>query len=149
MILDLRRIFEIPGEKQEFDYEIAVENAADYKNIDLALPVSVKGVIKNKSGVISLDYKADYRLLHKCDRCLVEFERDYSVSTDAIVVKSLSSEDNDDYIVVGGNELNLDEHILSDLILHFPSKVLCRDDCKGLCQRCGADLNEGDCDCQD
>ena len=100
MILDLRRIFEIPGEKQEFDYEIAVGCAADYKNIDLALPVSVKGVIKNKSGVISLNYKADYRLRHKCDRCLIEFERDYSVSTDAIVVKSLSSEDNDDYIVV-------------------------------------------------
>lgn len=148
MILDLRRIFEIPGEKQEFDYEIAVECAADYKNINLALPVSVKGIIKNKSGVISLDYKADYRLRHKCDRCLIEFERDYSVSTDAIVVKSLSSEDNDDYIVVGGNELNLDEHILSDLILHFPSKVLCKEDCLGLCQFCGTDLNESVCDCQ-
>ena len=32
-----------------------------YQNIDLALPVSVKGIIKNKSGVISLNYKADYR----------------------------------------------------------------------------------------
>ena len=126
MILDLRRIFEIPGEKQEFDYEIAVESAADYKNIDLALPVSVKGIIKNKSGVISLEYEADYRLRHKCDRCLIEFERDYSVSTDAIVVKSLSSEDNDD----------------------FPSKVLCKEDCLGLCQFCGTDLNESVCDCQ-
>ena len=149
MILDLRRIFEIPGEKQEFDYEISVSSADNYKNIDLAVPISVKGVIKNKSGVISLDYKADYRLRHKCDRCLIEFERDYSVSNNALVVKSLSSsEDDDDYIVVGGNEFNLDEHILSDLILHFPSKVLCKEDCKGLCQFCGADLNESECDCQ-
>lgn len=148
MVLDLRRIFEIPGEKQEFDYEIPVSVADDYKNIDLSLPISVKGVIKNKSGVISLDYKADYRLRHKCDRCLIEFERDYAVSCDAVVVKSLSSEDNDDYIVVGGNELALDEHIISDLILHFPSKVLCKEDCKGLCQFCGADLNETVCSCQ-
>ncbi|MGN0653791.1 MAG: YceD family protein [Oscillospiraceae bacterium] len=148
MVLDLRRIFEIPGEKQEFDYEIPVSVADDYKNIDLSLPISVKGVIKNKSGVISLDYKADYRLRHKCDRCLIEFERDYAVSCDAVVVKSLSSEDNDDYIVVGGNELDLDEHIISDLILHFPSKVLCKEDCKGLCQFCGADLNETVCSCQ-
>lgn len=148
MVLDLRRIFEIPGEKQEFDYEIPVSIADDYKNIDLSLPISVKGVIKNKSGVISLDYKADYRLRHKCDRCLIEFERDYAVSCDAVVVKSLSSEDNDDYIVVGGNELDLDEHIISDLILHFPSKVLCKEDCKGLCQFCGADLNETVCSCQ-
>lgn len=118
------------------------------KNIDLSLPISVKGVIKNKSGVISLGYKADYRLRHKCDRCLVEFERDYTVSCDAVVVKSLSSDDNDDYIVVGGNELDLDEHIISDLILHFPSKVLCKEDCKGLCQFCGADLNETVCSCQ-
>lgn len=148
MVLDLRRIFEIPGEKQEFDYEIPVSVADDYKNIDLSLPISVKGVIKNKSGVISLDYKADYRLRHKCDRCLIEFERYYAVSCDAVVVKSLSSEDNDDYIVVGGNELDLDEHIISDLILHFPSKVLCKEDCKGLCQFCGADLNETICSCQ-
>lgn len=148
MVLDLRRIFEIPSEKQEFDYEIPVSVADDYKNIDLSLPISVKGVIKNKSGVISLDYKADYRLRHKCDRCLIEFERDYAVSCDAVVVKSLSSEDNDDYIVVGGNELDLDEHIISDLILHFPSKVLCKEDCKGLCQFCGADLNETVCSCQ-
>lgn len=148
MVLDLRRIFEIPGEKQEFDYEIPVSVADDYKNVDLSLPISVKGVIKNKSGVISLDYKADYRLRHKCDRCLIEFERDYAVSCDAVVVKSLSSEDNDDYIVVGGNELDLDEHIISDLILHFPSKVLCKEDCKGLCQFCGADLNETVCSCQ-
>lgn len=148
MVLDLRRIFEIPGEKQEFDYEIPVSVADDYKNIDLSLPISVKGVIKNKSGVISLDYKADYRLRHKCDRCLIEFERDYTFSCDAVVVKSLSSEDNDDYIVVGGNELDLDEHIISDLILHFPSKVLCKEDCKGLCQFCGADLNETVCSCQ-
>lgn len=148
MVLDLRRIFEIPGEKQEFDYEIPVSVADDYKNIDLSLPISVKGVIKNKSGVISLDYKADYRLRHKCDRCLIEFERDYAVYCDAVVVKSLSSEDNDDYIVVGGNELDLDEHIISDLILHFPSKVLCKEDCKGLCQFCGADLNETVCSCQ-
>ncbi len=148
MVLDLRRIFEIPGEKQEFDYEIPVSVADDYKNIDLSLPISVKGVIKNKSGVISLGYKADYRLRHKCDRCLVEFECDYTFSCDAVVVKSLSSEDNDDYIVVGGNELDLDEHIISDLILHFPSKVLCKEDCKGLCQFCGADLNETVCSCQ-
>ena len=147
MVLDLRRIFEIPGEKQEFDYEIPVSVADDYKNIDLSLPISVKGVIKNKSGVISLDYKADYRLRHKCDRCLIEFERDYAVSCDAVVVKSLSSEDNDDYIVVGGNELDLDEHIISDLILHFPSKVLCKEDCKGLCPQCGTDLNYNECNC--
>ncbi|MGN0689211.1 MAG: YceD family protein [Oscillospiraceae bacterium] len=148
MVLDLRRIFEIPGERQECDYEIPVSVADDYKKIDLSVPISVKGVIKNKSGVISLDYKADYRLRHKCDRCLIEFERDYAVSCNAVVVKSLSSEDNDDYIVVGGNELDLDEHIISDLILHFPSKVLCKEDCKGLCQFCGADLNETVCSCQ-
>ena len=39
MILDLRRIFDIPGEKQEFDYEISVSSADNYKNIDLAVPI--------------------------------------------------------------------------------------------------------------
>ena len=39
--------------------------------------------------------------------------------------------------------------MLDNLELNFPSKILCKEDCLGLCQRCGKDLNEGDCGCKD
>ena len=40
-----------------------------------------------------------------------------------------------------------DEVVISDIILNYPQKYLCKDDCKGLCPECGKNLNEGDCGC--
>ncbi|WP_377077376.1 YceD family protein, partial [Ruminococcus bicirculans (ex Wegman et al. 2014)] len=55
--------------------------------------------------------------------------------------------DRDDYVVCENNTLDLDELAISDLLLQLPTKILCRDDCKGLCYVCGQDLNEGKCNC--
>ena len=44
-------------------------------------------------------------------------------------------------------KLDIDEQLVELLELEFPTRILCREDCKGLCQRCGKDLNEGPCDC--
>jgi uncharacterized protein len=43
--------------------------------------------------------------------------------------------------------LNLDELIRHHLITNLPIQVLCQQECRGLCPRCGANLNQGDCDC--
>ena len=94
-----------------------------------------------------LDYSADFTLLADCDKCLLQFERDYSFDFGHILVRSLSNEDNDDYIVTEGDELALDELVVSDILLQLPMKMLCREDCKGLCMHCGTDLNVGSCDC--
>ena len=44
--------------------------------------------------------------------------------------------------------MDLDELVRADLLLELPTKVLCREDCKGLCPKCGKDLNFGPCDCK-
>lgn len=64
-----------------------------------------------------------------------------------IVNKLNDEEDFEDYIVIEGDELDLDELIYSDIILLTPTKFLCKEDCKGLCPTCGKNLNEGDCAC--
>ncbi|MBP5578880.1 MAG: DUF177 domain-containing protein, partial [Ruminococcus sp.] len=65
---------------------------------------------------------------------------------DHIVVPSVSNDDNDDYIVADGESIELNEVALNDILLSLPTKVLCREDCKGLCMVCGCDLNETQCD---
>ena len=50
-------------------------------------------------------------------------------------------------MVCEDNVLELDELVISDLLLQLPTKILCKEDCKGLCFKCGKDLNDGDCDC--
>ena len=46
-----------------------------------------------------------------------------------------------------GEEINLENEIQEQVILAFPLKALCRPDCRGLCPKCGADLNTAECDC--
>ena len=57
--------------------------------------------------------------------------------------------DNDEYIVAQDAQLDVDEVALTDLLLQLPTKLLCREDCKGLCMHCGCNLNTSSCDCQD
>jgi len=46
-----------------------------------------------------------------------------------------------------GDSVNLDELVREQLLLALPARVLCREECRGLCPDCGADLNEGECGC--
>src|SRR5215213_1252628 len=47
-----------------------------------------------------------------------------------------------------GDAVDLDELVREQILLALPSRHLCREDCKGLCQRCGANLNNGPCSCE-
>ena len=58
-----------------------------------------------------------------------------------------AEEKEEDFAVAKSGKLDIDEQLLELLELDFPTRILCREDCKGLCQRCGKDLNEGPCDC--
>lgn len=47
-----------------------------------------------------------------------------------------------------GRTLNLSDQVWESLLVLLPAKLLCREDCAGLCQYCGANLNEGPCSCK-
>ncbi len=57
-------------------------------------------------------------------------------------------EGNDDYIETPDFTVELDEVVISDILLDLPQKNLCRSDCKGLCPKCGQNLNSGKCECE-
>jgi uncharacterized protein len=85
-----------------------------------------------------------------CDRCAKEFERDFSVPLEAVLTTELQSEDSEDenLFELVGDCVDLDDVITTAFVLNMDQKFLCRDDCKGLCPTCGADLNEGSCGCR-
>ena len=51
-----------------------------------------------------------------------------------------------DYLI--GLNLDIDKLIYGEILVNWPMKVLCREDCKGICKVCGMNLNKGNCDCQ-
>ena len=59
----------------------------------------------------------------------------------------LSEESGDDYIEAPDYKLDTDALLRDDILLELPSKFLCKESCKGLCPKCGKNLNEGPCNC--
>ena len=147
MILNLKQIFSIVGDSREIACEIPIEELNNVKGCNFSTPVRLNGKVHNRAGVVYLDYTASFGILHACDRCLKEYEKEYKLPFDHIVVPSVSSDDNDDYIVADGESIDLTEIALTDILLQLPVKNLCKEDCKGLCMVCGCDLNEKQCDC--
>ena len=58
------------------------------------------------------------------------------------------SEDNDDYIISNDGYIDADEALTEQILLELPLKHLCKEDCKGLCPKCGTDLNKSTCNCE-
>ncbi len=146
MVINLQQLYDIVGEKQIVDYAVTAEKLSEVKGYSFAHPVTVKGTIVNRAGIVILNYTAKFTLNAVCDRCLAEFERDYKYDFEHILVRSLNT-DNDEYIVTESDSLDLDELAIMDILLQIPSKMLCKDDCKGLCPQCGTDLNYNECNC--
>ena len=77
----------------------------------------------------------------RCALCAKQFTKDYAVRMDELL-----KDDEGNSLIVNG-KLKLDDIIMTDIFLNLELKHLCREDCKGLCNICGADLNKGDCGC--
>lgn len=147
MILQLKQIFDIEGEIKELDCNIEAEQLQDtYISQSLKTPIVINGKIENRAGIVTMTYSCKFTLYHICDRCLKEFNREYVYNFEHTLIQATNT-DSDEYIVCPDNTLDLSELAISDLLLQLPTKILCREDCRGLCYVCGQDLNEGECNC--
>lgn len=147
MKADLCRIFNTVGEKKEFRFEIPNEELSQYKPYSFQGGVLLEGSFYNRADVVHMDYSVKFTLNIVCDRCLKEFEREYFYNFEHIVVNTVNK-DNDEFIIADNYRVDVNEIALSDLLLELPTKLLCSEDCKGLCPVCGCDLNESECNCQ-
>lgn len=150
MILQLREIFQIEGMHLPVSYEITPEELSEVRGYTFAAPVAVSGEFYNRAGIVTLKYTVSCTLDVVCDRCLTELKRDYSYDFSHTVVPSLQNEGDiyDTYLVAQHDSIDMNETAISDLLLMLPTKMLCREDCKGLCDICGCNLNERTCNCR-
>lgn len=86
-----------------------------------------------------------------CSRCLedvptdIHFSIDKELELNGTEVNDTEMEETD-YLI--GLNLDIDKLIYGEILVNWPMKVLCRQDCKGICKVCGMNLNKGNCDCQ-
>ena len=85
-----------------------------------------------------------------CNAAIADFNRDIDFPIDVVLVTEFANEENEDEWVfpLEGDSADLDDIVRTVFVLNLDSKLLCKKDCKGLCCRCGKNLNDGPCNCQ-
>ncbi len=147
MLLELKSLF--LGETESLPIDCAMElSHVEWNGQYPFRDVTVKGQIRLSADVVTLRATVQYRYVGACDRCTCEIDRMQQMQMEHILVVSLNHEDNDSFVLLENYQLPLDALVEEDLILDQPSKVLCSEECRGLCPMCGKDLNEGLCGCR-
>ncbi len=147
-MIDLKKYFLSEDSSDVLNFELDLSGLELDGVKPFCAPVSVRAEIRSFAGSAQLSAHVRYTLVKPCDRCLKLVSRDYDRNFDHMLVRELSDEQDDDaYVVVPDEQLDLDRLLEEDILLDMPLKFLCSENCKGLCPKCGKDLNEGDCGC--
>ena len=114
----------------------------------ISRPVQVDGEVRNSADVLELSLTAQTTLDAVCDRCGKAFLQEKTISYTCLLAEELENEENDEIVLLEDGKVDVGDLACIAFILGMDTKTLCSEDCKGLCPRCGADLNLGPCSCK-
>ncbi len=139
----------LSGEAREIDFDFRIPMDYNEDGYTVSEPAQVTGRVSDMGGYMQLDAKCSIRYKTNCARCLKELSGECVMSISKPLTVKLESENDDgEYILIGENSsINIDEAISEELLLSLPLRSLCKDDCLGLCPKCGCNKNEKNCSC--
>lgn len=155
MLLDLSEILSVP--KKTISLSIPIElsaiefNGNTYNVVKKSnLEVTLTNVGKRKFDFIS---EFNLSINMQCDRCLKKICRDFNIKFDKIINFAASDADEIEelkdlnYLSIKDKTIDTETFIANEVILALPMKVVCKKNCKGICPKCGINLNENECKC--
>lgn len=132
----------IPYERKTVTYQSEEYPITECSELSLRLANKVKGEIA---------MQAEMTLVCEvpCNRCLKPVSVPVTIQVDEYLKESEigTPEAVDEMSYLDGYNLDTDKLIENEIMINWPMKVLCHEDCKGICTVCGKDLNEGECGC--
>ena len=135
----------VPIEMESYRYGLGVAPVIDKSEVHIV----VKHV-KKRELTITGEAKLAFEI--PCDRCLTEvpvnFEIEISkeINLEKLLAEDIEELEDTNYML--GTNLDVDKLIFGEILVSWPMKVLCSEDCKGICKRCGINLNLAECQCQ-
>ena len=151
MKLDITRGIQRKGLDVSFDLmEAWGEDRRNGDVISFARPVTFSGTYMLADETVVLRGTARALIESRCARCLSPALTEVSVDVEEAFVRDTGEErqPGDDQYLYSGHVLELDDAVRTALLLELPSRVLCKEDCRGLCPQCGQDLNVKTCSCR-
>lgn len=126
------------------------------ERVHLVEPAVVKGQLKLKDRRVLVNGHIETRAHVECDRCLQPVELPVSVNfaLDFVTGSEYESSEAAELTeaqmalsVFDGDAIDVDEIVKEQILLAVPARMLCGEDCKGICPECGIDRNTGECSC--
>lgn len=105
-------------------------------------------ITKISSKEILLEGIISATLLLSCDRCNEPVSYDFN-SNFSKEIKLLNSIESEEESYIDGYNLDFEKFVFNEIYINFPMKILCEEDCKGICKQCGFNLNLQSCECED
>ena len=150
MLLGLSKIIDCPGASVPFSTSVDLSDLCFGVSYPVSEPVQAEGMVRNTAGVLVMTGNITTCIHGTCDRCASAFDREIQLPIDVVLVTEMANEENEDEWVfpLEGDSADLDDIVRTVFVLNLDSKLLCKEDCKGICHRCGKNLNDGPCNCQ-
>ena len=153
MIIDISKV--VKSINKEVSEEVSIEltsfesRLGDFPILQKSLVVLTVTNQENKTLLIR--GAVDITLSIPCGRCLEEvptqlcfdIDKKLDITEGALIDDEMEE---NDYLI--GFELDVDKLVYAEILVNWPMRVLCKEDCEGICNVCGANLNKGDCGCQ-
>ncbi len=152
MIMDLSRLFE--GSERFLNFSGKLDQSKiNFTDRDVKFdgPIIYKAdFFVLDDGDIEFKLEIDYSYEEACSRCLKPTKNSKTTTLSGKLLEGREEdfiEEEGEFIFYENNELKLEEYVESQVYVSLPMRILCEDDCKGLCSTCGINLNENTCDC--
>lgn len=152
MLYNLTDVFTSP--------DITTEQVMDFTQDEYECDGQSYRIVKNEpvhlvfsnigKGKAKVNGQCAFSFAMQCDRCLkdvtteIELNFEYEVKSPET---EMTEEEKEEQSFMKGYQFDADEVINNEILMKWPMKVLCSDDCKGICPVCGNNLNDGDCGC--
>lgn len=155
MKIDLSSFLDNAVESLHFDGRIKLEDLdLNNSNITIVEPVEYEGEVLRVDGDKIINIRISYKYDEICHRCLKPTTKNVKTALSGKLVEGKKEDEDevedegfDELIFYEDNLLDLKDYTINQIILSLPMKTLCKEDCKGLCPKCGTDLNRSKCDC--
>ena len=126
------------------------------ERVSLIAQAAVNGKVRLSGNEVFVNGHVETRAQVECDRCLKPVELPINADFTLEYIRDSDYESSEVaelteaemlVSVFDGKGIDVDEIVKEQILLAVPTRMLCGEDCKGICPQCGTDLNTGKCDC--
>ena len=146
MMIKMLQLIGCDGSSMPVSLLAKMKEPWDYPDVvEILQPVKIEGTLKNEEEIFVLEAKGEAEVMLKCSRCLTPVRKELCFEIkERFAHTGRGDEETETF---SKDQIDLTDFVKRGILGALPMKIICREDCRGLCPVCGKDLNEGDCDC--